>query len=229
MRCRSGQRSSVVGGRHQANALPSIHCRGQMIGAERVYRFLLKSHKVAFPGDKGIGYCYHHGRTMVLGRGTRQTNGRPRRIKRSARQIACGDVKISMGEGHVQLSMAHRSSSLKQPKTRDRVHLSSDKDNNLSAPSGKTPGGQVYAANPDSVMRTSCQPSRLSSTSGTSQARCSIADVIAARFPARTNLNVEPCPGSDCTEIRPPCRSTIFLQMANPIPVPENSSRLCRR
>jgi len=41
--------------------------------------------------------------------------------------------------------------------------------------------------------------------------------------------NVEPCPIWDWTEMLPPCRSTIFLQMANPIPVPSNSSRLCSR
>ena len=33
-------------------------------------------------------------------------------------------------------------------------------------------------------------------------------------------LNVEPLPGSDSTQMRPPCLSTIFLQMASPIPVP---------
>src|SRR5713226_1198098 len=43
------------------------------------------------------------------------------------------------------------------------------------------------------------------------------------------NLNVDPCPGSDSTQIRPPCCSTIFLQMANPIPVPGYSSRLWSR
>jgi signal transduction histidine kinase len=35
--------------------------------------------------------------------------------------------------------------------------------------------------------------------------------------------------GCDSTEMSPPCRSTIFLQMANPMPVPANSSRLCSR
>jgi putative ABC transport system permease protein len=40
---------------------------------------------------------------------------------------------------------------------------------------------------------------------------------------------VEPLPGSDATDILPPCRSTIFLQIARPIPVPANSSRLWRR
>jgi hypothetical protein len=46
---------------------------------------------------------------------------------------------------------------------------------------------------------------------------------------ARSKLNVEPRPGCDSTEILPPCRSTIFLQMASPTPVPANSSRLCSR
>ena len=32
--------------------------------------------------------------------------------------------------------------------------------------------------------------------------------------------NVEPFAGSDSTQIRPPWRSTIFLQFASPIPVP---------
>ena len=40
---------------------------------------------------------------------------------------------------------------------------------------------------------------------------------------------VEPSPGWDSTEMLPPCRSTIFLQIANPMPVPANSSRLCSR
>src|SRR5712692_10871806 len=43
------------------------------------------------------------------------------------------------------------------------------------------------------------------------------------------NLNVDPFRGSDSTQIRPPCCSTIFLQMANPIPVPSYSSRLWSR
>ena len=40
---------------------------------------------------------------------------------------------------------------------------------------------------------------------------------------------IEPCPGWDSTEMVPPCRSTIFLQIASPMPVPANSSRLCSR
>src|SRR5271154_742270 len=48
-------------------------------------------------------------------------------------------------------------------------------------------------------------------------------------LPARANRNVEPCPGSDSTEMLPPWRSTIFLQIANPMPVPANSSRLWSR
>ena len=31
---------------------------------------------------------------------------------------------------------------------------------------------------------------------------------------------VVPCPGVDSTQMRPPCRSTIFLQMESPMPVP---------
>src|SRR5208282_5740276 len=46
---------------------------------------------------------------------------------------------------------------------------------------------------------------------------------------ARAKRKVEPCPGCDSTEMLPPCRSTIFLQIAKPMPVPANSSRLCRR
>src|ERR1700683_2695411 len=45
----------------------------------------------------------------------------------------------------------------------------------------------------------------------------------------KAKLKVEPCPSCDSTEMLPPCRSTIFLQMANPTPVPSNSSRLCSR
>ena len=48
-------------------------------------------------------------------------------------------------------------------------------------------------------------------------------------LPAKAKRKVEPCPGCDSTEMLPPCRSTIFLQMANPMPVPANSSRLCSR
>src|ERR1700722_1738119 len=44
---------------------------------------------------------------------------------------------------------------------------------------------------------------------------------------ARAKRKVEPCPGLESTEMTPPCLSTIFLQMANPIPVPANASRLC--
>src|ERR1700730_13436295 len=45
----------------------------------------------------------------------------------------------------------------------------------------------------------------------------------------RAKWKVEPFPGCDSTQILPPSRSTIFLQMANPIPVPSNSLRPCSR
>jgi hypothetical protein len=35
-----------------------------------------------------------------------------------------------------------------------------------------------------------------------------------------TKVNVLPCPGLDRTSIRPPCRSTIRLQVASPRPTP---------
>ena len=38
-----------------------------------------------------------------------------------------------------------------------------------------------------------------------------------------------PWPGRDSTQIRPPCRSTILLQIASPIPVPGYLSRPCSR
>src|SRR5262245_11588299 len=37
--------------------------------------------------------------------------------------------------------------------------------------------------------------------------------------------NVAPSPGFDSTQIRPPCASTTFLQIASPAPVPSTSSR----
>src|SRR5580704_3387382 len=40
---------------------------------------------------------------------------------------------------------------------------------------------------------------------------------------------VHPLPGSDSTQIRPPCCSTAFLQIASPMPLPGYSSRVCRR
>src|SRR6266550_2681340 len=52
---------------------------------------------------------------------------------------------------------------------------------------------------------------------------------ISPHCSGRLKLKVEPFPGSDCTQSRPPWRSTIFLLMANPMPVPENSSRACKR
>jgi hypothetical protein len=39
-------------------------------------------------------------------------------------------------------------------------------------------------------------------------------------FSGNVKKNVDPLPGSDSTQISPPWRSTIFLQMANPMPVP---------
>ena len=53
--------------------------------------------------------------------------------------------------------------------------------------------------------------------------------MMSSRFRVKREAKVEPCPGCDSTEMLPPCRSTIFLQMANPMPVPANSSRLCSR
>ena len=43
------------------------------------------------------------------------------------------------------------------------------------------------------------------------------------------NLKVEPWPGSDSTHIFPPQRSTIFLQIARPMPLPGYSVLVCRR
>ena len=40
---------------------------------------------------------------------------------------------------------------------------------------------------------------------------------------------VDPSPGFDSTQIRPPCRSTILAQVARPRPVPGNSSPSCNR
>src|ERR1035438_1668108 len=50
-------------------------------------------------------------------------------------------------------------------------------------------------------------------------------------FPSsgRAKEKVEPFSGCDSTQILPPSRSTIFLQMANPIPVPSNSPPPCNR
>jgi hypothetical protein len=45
----------------------------------------------------------------------------------------------------------------------------------------------------------------------------------------RAKQKVEPFSGCDSTQILPPIRSKSFLQMANPIPVPSNSSRPCSR
>ena len=41
--------------------------------------------------------------------------------------------------------------------------------------------------------------------------------------------NVAPCPGSDSIQIRPPWRSTIFLQIAKPMPVPAYCFWVCSR
>ena len=53
--------------------------------------------------------------------------------------------------------------------------------------------------------------------------------VAAAAFAGMVKWNLAPFPGSGSTHMRPPCRSTIFLQMAKPMPVPGYSSRPCRR
>src|ERR1700693_498130 len=45
----------------------------------------------------------------------------------------------------------------------------------------------------------------------------------------RVNLKVEPEPDCDSTQILPPSRSTIFLQMARPMPLPAYSERACKR
>lgn len=45
----------------------------------------------------------------------------------------------------------------------------------------------------------------------------------------RVKKNVEPFPGSDSAQTRPPCLSTIFLQMARPMPVPTYSLFECNR
>src|SRR5215831_3621181 len=43
------------------------------------------------------------------------------------------------------------------------------------------------------------------------------------------NENVEPAPGEDSTDIRPPRLATILLQIANPMPAPEYSLAVCSR
>src|ERR1700730_18097490 len=47
--------------------------------------------------------------------------------------------------------------------------------------------------------------------------------VVFSHFLPKQKRKVEPCPGCDSTEMLPLCRSTIFLRMANPMPVPANS------
>jgi hypothetical protein len=43
------------------------------------------------------------------------------------------------------------------------------------------------------------------------------------------NLKVEPAPGCDSSQIFPPLRSMIFLQIAKPMPLPGYSVRACSR
>src|SRR5258707_1114262 len=50
-----------------------------------------------------------------------------------------------------------------------------------------------------------------------------------ARSVERVKQNAAPFPSSDSTQIRPSCRSTIFLHNVRPIPVPVYSCLLCRR
>ena len=45
-----------------------------------------------------------------------------------------------------------------------------------------------------------------------------------ALFTGRVNLKVDPCPGWDSTQIRPPFCSRIFLQTARPMPLPAYSA-----
>ncbi len=45
----------------------------------------------------------------------------------------------------------------------------------------------------------------------------------------RVNVNVDPCPKAESTQIRPPCSSTILRHVASPMPVPGYSSRARRR
>ena len=42
-------------------------------------------------------------------------------------------------------------------------------------------------------------------------------------------MNAAPEPGTDATAMLPPYPSTIFLQMARPMPVPGYSSAVCSR
>src|SRR5450755_2150083 len=94
------------------------------------------------------------------------------------------------------------------------------------------PGQCSYCGNlfPGSRIRPTTSRG-LSSTKGTCGTRHSapVAVMAFCSFAAKPKRKVEPRPGVDSTEMLPPCRSTIFLQMAKPIPVPANSSRLCRR
>ena len=62
---------------------------------------------------------------------------------------------------------------------------------------------------------------RLSSWSSTTRIRLVI--VASSRCSTRTgsvNQNVEPCPGLDSTQMRPPCSSMMRLRSAEPNPVP---------
>jgi hypothetical protein len=57
-----------------------------------------------------------------------------------------------------------------------------------------------------------------------SEHRLSIA--ITAQAAGRVKKKVDPSPGVDSSQTRPPCRSMIFLTTARPIPVPACSSRV---
>src|SRR5829696_1263379 len=52
---------------------------------------------------------------------------------------------------------------------------------------------------------------------------------VAFSWIGRVNLKRAPAPGSDSTQISPPWRSTAFLQIARPMPVPSYSLRPCSR
>ena len=43
---------------------------------------------------------------------------------------------------------------------------------------------------------------------------------VPSNLPPSVNITAQPCPASDSSQMRPPCRSTIRLARARPIPLP---------
>ena len=134
-----------------------------------------------------------------------------------------GSALISASTSRPSLRGRFRSSRIRSGPRRLGVRAPAAAENSmrLDAVVDDAAGGCTTLASFRASMVSRTSPG-LSSTSRISMAAIArtLASCVAPPFGNGEDRTSSPCPARDSTQIRPPWRSTIFLQIARPMPVP---------